>query len=180
MSLAAKRACKDLLYDGNPYKTDHNELLIVEAKVDDKTIGGVRFLVSLAVFHLVALTESFSHVHLAVLLLQTRNRGTVSNINGYAPTSAAPDQGREEFYQPLEETAQNERNCETYVVSDFNAVVGMNRNGLVNSGQVENKKELSKTSATPQLFERKLKIPTEKRLRQGGGNTISPKMFTAA
>ncbi|KAK6035405.1 hypothetical protein COOONC_27090, partial [Cooperia oncophora] len=84
-------------------KTDHNELLIVGAKVDGKNVGGVGFLVNQAVVHLVD-SHKIVSPRIAVLRLLTKNQGTISIINGYAPTSAATDEEREEFYQLLEDT----------------------------------------------------------------------------
>ncbi|KAK6060533.1 hypothetical protein COOONC_01811 [Cooperia oncophora] len=88
-------------------KTDHNELLIVEAKT---------------------LTKSSVHASLFLRLL-TKDQGAISIINGYAPTSTATDEEREEFYQLLEDTIQNERTYYKYVVGDFNALIGTNHNG---------------------------------------------------
>ncbi|KAK6057131.1 hypothetical protein COOONC_05354, partial [Cooperia oncophora] len=89
-------------------KTDHNELLIVGAKVDGKNVGGVGFLVNQAVVHLVD-SHKIVSPRIAVLRLLTKNQGAISIINGYAPTSTATDEEREEFYQLLEDTIQNER-----------------------------------------------------------------------
>ncbi|KAK6055479.1 hypothetical protein COOONC_07017, partial [Cooperia oncophora] len=41
---------------------------------------------------------------IAVLRLLTKDQGAISIINGYAPTSTATDEEREEFYQLLEDT----------------------------------------------------------------------------
>ncbi|KAK6043596.1 hypothetical protein COOONC_18900 [Cooperia oncophora] len=89
-------------------KTDHNELLIVGAKVDGKNVGGVGFLINQAVVHLVDSHKIISP-RIAVLRLLTKDQGAISIINGYAPTSTATDEEREEFYQLLEDTIQNER-----------------------------------------------------------------------
>ncbi|VDP16203.1 unnamed protein product [Heligmosomoides polygyrus] len=76
-------------------RTDHNELLIIGAKVDRKNIGGVGFLVNSTVHHLVDSYKIISP-RVAVLLLETKDQGTISIINGYAPTSAATDEEKEE------------------------------------------------------------------------------------
>ncbi|KAK6048704.1 endonuclease/exonuclease/phosphatase family protein, partial [Cooperia oncophora] len=109
-------------------KTDHNELLIVGAKVDGKNVGGVGFLINQAVVHLVDSHKIISP-RIAVLRLLTKDQGAISIINGYAPTSTATDEEREEFYQLLEDTIQNERTYYKYVVGDFNALIGTNHNG---------------------------------------------------
>ncbi|VDP08695.1 unnamed protein product [Heligmosomoides polygyrus] len=76
-------------------RTDHNELLIIGAKVDRKNIGGVGFLVNSTVHHLV---DSYKIIGpRAVLRLETKDQGTISIINGYAPTSVATDEEKEEF-----------------------------------------------------------------------------------
>ncbi|KAK6036434.1 hypothetical protein COOONC_26061, partial [Cooperia oncophora] len=95
-------------------KTDHNELLIVGAKVDGKNVGGVGFLINQAVVHLVDSHKIISP-RIAVLRLLTKDQGAISIINGYAPTSTATDEEREEFYQLLEDTIQNERTYYKYV-----------------------------------------------------------------
>ena len=49
---------------------------------------------------------------------------TISVIQAYAPTSAAPDEGIEEFYKVLEETlASLPRSNIRQVLGDFNAKV---------------------------------------------------------
>uniref|UniRef100_A0A183G5P4 Endo/exonuclease/phosphatase domain-containing protein n=1 Tax=Heligmosomoides polygyrus TaxID=6339 RepID=A0A183G5P4_HELPZ len=103
-------------------KTDHNELLTIGAKVDRKNIGGVGFLVNSTVHHLVDSYEIISP-QVAVLRLETKNQGTISIINGYAPTSAATDEEKEEFYELLERTVNDEKSYYKVVVGDFNAVV---------------------------------------------------------
>ncbi|VDP25194.1 unnamed protein product [Heligmosomoides polygyrus] len=101
-------------------RTDHNELLITGAKVDRKNIGGVGFLVNSTVHHLV---DSYKIINprVAVLRLETKDQGTISTINGYAPTSAATNEEKEEFYKLFERTV-NDENYKV-VVGDFNATV---------------------------------------------------------
>ncbi|VDO79209.1 unnamed protein product [Heligmosomoides polygyrus] len=98
-------------------KTDHNELLIIGAKVDRKNIGGVGFLVNSAVHHLVDSHKIISP-RIAVLRLETKDQGAISIINGYAPTS---DEEKEEFYKLFERTVNDEKSYYKVVVGDFNA-----------------------------------------------------------
>uniref|UniRef100_A0A0N4W3T1 Endo/exonuclease/phosphatase domain-containing protein n=1 Tax=Haemonchus placei TaxID=6290 RepID=A0A0N4W3T1_HAEPC len=108
-------------------KTDHNELLIIGPKANGN-VGGVGFLINSIIAHLVN-----SHIvvspRLAVLRLRTDDRVAISVINAYAPTSAAPEEEREDFYRLLEKTIQEEKSYYKYVVGDLNAVVGTNCNG---------------------------------------------------
>ncbi|WKY01335.1 hypothetical protein Q1695_015380 [Nippostrongylus brasiliensis] len=106
-------------------KTDHNELLIIGAKVDRRNIGGVGFLVNLTVHHLVDSYKIISP-RIAVLCLEVKDQGNISIINGYAPTSAATDEEKEEFYELLERTVNDEKSYYEVVVGDFNATVGTN------------------------------------------------------
>ncbi|EYB81048.1 hypothetical protein Y032_0394g639 [Ancylostoma ceylanicum] len=93
-----------------------------------RNIGGVGFLINSTVQHLVDYHE-FIGPRLAILRLRTKEQGTISIINGYAPTSAATDEERERFYQLLEETVREEKSYYKFVVGDFNAIVGTNCNG---------------------------------------------------
>ncbi|VDP16312.1 unnamed protein product [Heligmosomoides polygyrus] len=103
-------------------RTDHNELLIIGAKVDRKNIGGVGFLVNSTVHHLVD-SDKIASPRVAVLRLETKGQGTISIINGYAPTSAATDEEKEEFYKLFERTVNDEKSYYKVVVWDFNAIV---------------------------------------------------------
>ncbi|VDO25651.1 unnamed protein product [Heligmosomoides polygyrus] len=89
-------------------RTDHNELHIIGAKVYRKNIGGVGFLVSSTVHHLVNSYKIISS-RVPVLRLETKDQGTISIINGYAPTSAATDEEKEEFYELFERTVNDEK-----------------------------------------------------------------------
>lgn len=106
-------------------KTDHKELVIIGPKVGSRNIGGVGFIVAPTVQHLVDSHEIVSP-RLAVLRLRTKDQGIISIINGYAPTSVASEEEREEFYQLLENTVLAERCYYKFVVGDFNAIVGNN------------------------------------------------------
>ncbi|VDL74549.1 unnamed protein product [Nippostrongylus brasiliensis] len=106
-------------------KTDHNELLVIGAKVDRRNIGGVEFLVNLTVHHRVDSYKVIS-ARIAVLRLEAKDQGNISIINGYAPTSAATDEEKEEFYELLERTVNDEKSYYKVVVGDFNATVGTN------------------------------------------------------
>ncbi|VDO74552.1 unnamed protein product [Heligmosomoides polygyrus] len=106
-------------------RTDHNELLSIAAKVDRKNIGGVGFLVNSTVHHLVDSYKIISP-RVAVLRLETKDQETISIINGYAPTSAATDEEKEEFYKLFERTVKDEKSYYKVVVGDFNATVGTN------------------------------------------------------
>ncbi|EYB89110.1 hypothetical protein Y032_0236g3230 [Ancylostoma ceylanicum] len=66
---------------------EHNELLIIGAKVENRTIGGVGFLINSTVQHLVDSHESIGP-RLAILRLRSKEQGTISIINGCSPTSA--------------------------------------------------------------------------------------------
>ncbi|VDO86304.1 unnamed protein product [Heligmosomoides polygyrus] len=103
-------------------KDDHSELLIIGAKVDRKNIGGVGFLVNSTVHHLVDSYKIISP-RVAVLRLETKGQGTVSIINGYAPTSTATDEEKEEFYKLFERTVNDEKSYYKVVVGDFYAIV---------------------------------------------------------
>ncbi|EYB93420.1 hypothetical protein Y032_0182g878 [Ancylostoma ceylanicum] len=96
--------------------------------VENRNIGGVGFLINSTVQHLVD-SHEFISPRLAILRLRTKEQGTISIINGYAPTSAATDEEREGFYQLLEETVREEKSYYKFVVGDFNAIVGTNCNG---------------------------------------------------
>ncbi|VDP01422.1 unnamed protein product [Heligmosomoides polygyrus] len=89
-------------------RTDHNELLIIGAMVDRKNIGGVGFLANSTVHHLVDCYKIISP-RVAVLRLETKDQGTISIMNGYAPTSAATDKEKEEFYKLFERTVNDEK-----------------------------------------------------------------------
>ncbi|KAL6735808.1 hypothetical protein Aduo_006215 [Ancylostoma duodenale] len=108
-------------------KTDHNELLVIGARVENRDIGGVGFLINSTVQHLVDSLESTSPP-LAILRLRTKGQGVISIINGYAPTSAATDGERKDFYQLLEKTVREKKSYAKFVVGDFNAIVGTNCN----------------------------------------------------
>ncbi|VDO61337.1 unnamed protein product [Heligmosomoides polygyrus] len=99
--------------------------LIIGAMVDRRNIGKVRFLVNSTVPHLVDSYKIISP-RVAVLRLETKDQGTVSIINVYAPTSAATDEEKEEFYKLSERTVNDEKNYYKVVVGDFNATVGTN------------------------------------------------------
>uniref|UniRef100_A0A7I4YII4 Endo/exonuclease/phosphatase domain-containing protein n=1 Tax=Haemonchus contortus TaxID=6289 RepID=A0A7I4YII4_HAECO len=58
-----------------------------------------------------------------------KDRVAISIINVYAPTAAAAQEEREEFYRLLEKTIRGEKSYYKYVVGDFNAVVGTNCTG---------------------------------------------------
>ncbi|VDL83277.1 unnamed protein product [Nippostrongylus brasiliensis] len=96
------------------------------------------------------------------LTVEVKDQGNISVINGYAPTSAATNEEKEEFYELLERTVNDER-----VTTKL--VYHCPRIRLLDEC-------FSNTSTTIQLFDRKLTIPLEKGVRQGA--TISPKLFT--
>ncbi|VDP11466.1 unnamed protein product [Heligmosomoides polygyrus] len=106
-------------------RTDHNELLITGAKVDRKNIGGVGFLVYSAVHHLVD-SYKITSPRVAILRLETKDQGTISIVNGYAPTSTAKDEEKEEFHKLFERTIKDKKSYYKVVVGDFNATVGTN------------------------------------------------------
>ncbi|VDP15160.1 unnamed protein product [Heligmosomoides polygyrus] len=87
---------------------DRTTWLARAAKVDRKNIGGVGFLVNSTVHHLVDSYKIISP-RVAVLRLETKDQGTISIINGYAPTSAATDEEKEEFYKLFERTVNDEK-----------------------------------------------------------------------
>ncbi|VDO75264.1 unnamed protein product [Heligmosomoides polygyrus] len=58
--------------------------------------------------------------------MDTKLCRTISIINGYAPTSAATDEEKEEFYKLFERTVNDEMSNYKVVVGDFNAIVGTN------------------------------------------------------
>ncbi|VDP11033.1 unnamed protein product [Heligmosomoides polygyrus] len=105
--------------------TDHNEHLITGAKVNRKNIDGVGFLVNLTVHHLVD-SYKITSPRVTVLRLQIKDQEAISIINGYAPTSAATDEEREEFYKLFERTVNDEKGCCKVVVGEFNATVDTN------------------------------------------------------
>ncbi|VDP42178.1 unnamed protein product [Heligmosomoides polygyrus] len=90
--------------------------------VDRKNIGGVGFLVNSTVHHLVDSYKIISP-RVAILRMGTKDQGTISIINGYAPTSAATDEQKEEFYKLFERTVNVEKSYYKVVVGDFNATV---------------------------------------------------------
>ncbi|KAK6056979.1 hypothetical protein COOONC_05507 [Cooperia oncophora] len=113
-------------------KTDHNELLIVGAKVDGKNVGGVGFLVNQAVVHLVD-----SHKIVPYPLSRDMRYPLSRDMR---PSSAATDEEREEFYQLLEDTVQNERSYYKYVLARTTTAIG--DSGLTSNSRNENGERL--------------------------------------
>ncbi|WKY06509.1 hypothetical protein Q1695_006584 [Nippostrongylus brasiliensis] len=106
-------------------KADHKEFLIIGVKLNRRNIGGVGFIVNSTVHHL---ADSYKIVgsQVAVLRLEVKDQAKISIINGYAPTSAAADEEKEEFYELLERTVNDEKSYYKVVDGDFNATVGIN------------------------------------------------------
>ncbi|VDO83308.1 unnamed protein product [Heligmosomoides polygyrus] len=92
---------------------------------DEMNIGGAVFLVNSTVHHLIDSYKIISP-RVAVLCLETKDQGTISIINGYAPTSAATDEEKEEFYKLFERTVNDEMSYYEVVVGNFNDSFGTN------------------------------------------------------
>ncbi|VDO97083.1 unnamed protein product [Heligmosomoides polygyrus] len=71
----------------------------------------------------VSLVRKMIISRVAVLRLETKYQSTISIINGYAPTSAATGEEKEEFYKLFERTVNDEKSYYKVVVGDFNATV---------------------------------------------------------
>ncbi|KAK6040617.1 hypothetical protein COOONC_21878 [Cooperia oncophora] len=148
-----------------------------------------------AVVHLVDSHKIISP-RIAVLRLLTKDQGAISIINGYAPTSTATDEEREEFYQLLEDTIQNERTyyklCGWYLQS----IIGHpNTTAIATPARMERQNPASKRrtekalpSELPDLhvafimklyFRRRPMTPIWTCEKGTAGDTISPKLTAA-
>lgn len=106
----------------NTRKTDEGDLIILGAKVDKKNIGGVGFIVHR---NLEPLVDSFNIIspRLAVLKIKVNNNITLAVFNAYAPTSAAAEEEKEDFYTELEDAIKREKAFYKYICGDFNATI---------------------------------------------------------
>ena len=103
-------------------KTNEGDLIILGAKVDKKNIGGVGFIVHRSLEPSVESSEIISP-RLAVLRINVNKNTTLAIINAYAPTSAATEEEKDEFYLEIEKVIKNEKAYYKYVCGDFNATV---------------------------------------------------------
>uniref|UniRef100_A0A183GHC5 DNA-directed RNA polymerase n=1 Tax=Heligmosomoides polygyrus TaxID=6339 RepID=A0A183GHC5_HELPZ len=84
-------------------RTDHNELLIIGARVDRRNIGEVGFLVNS--------TYKITSPRVVVRRLETKDQGTISIIDGYAPTSAVTDEEKVEFCKDCQRREELLQSC---------------------------------------------------------------------